>query len=135
MGEPTWTAESRFQTMAGRKKHEGDMDRLLEEWTSGLTAQEVMVRLQEQGVSAGVVQNTRDLIENDAGYRDRHIRLLDHPEAGTMTTHGETIAISGLEPRVQRSPLLGEHTEYVLKDLLGMDERQIDQLYVDGVLR
>ena len=49
-----------------------------------------------------------------------------------ITTHGETIAISGLEPRVQRSPLLGEHTEYILKDLLGMEELEVDQLYVDA---
>ncbi len=135
IGEPTWTTEDRFQTLAGRKKHEDEMDRLIEEWTSGLIAQEVMERLQEHGVSAGVVQNTRDLVENDPAYRERHIRLLENPEAGTMTTHGETIAISGLEPRVQRSPLLGEHTEYILKDLLGMEELEVDQLYVDGVLQ
>ena len=111
------------------------MDRLIEEWTGALTAQDVMERLQKQGVSAGAVQNTRDLIENDPGYRDRHVRILDHPEIGPMTIHGETIAISGMDPVVKRAPLLGEHTEYVLKELLGMDEREVDQLYVDGVLR
>ena len=52
-----------------------------------------------------------------------------------MTVHGETIAISGVEPRVKLSPLLGEHTEFVLKDLLGMDEADVDQLCVDDVLR
>ena len=110
------------------------MDRLIQEWTSGLDALDVMTRLQEHGVSAGVVQDTRDLVENDPAYRERHIRLLDNPEAGTMTTHGETIAISGLEARVELAPALGEHTEYVLKDLLGMEEADVDQLYVDGVL-
>lgn len=134
MGDPPWSKESRFQTMAGRKKHEDEMDRLIQEWTSGLDALDVMTRLQEHGVSAGVVQDTRDLVENDPAYRERHIRLLDNPEAGTMTTHGETIAISGLEARVELAPALGEHTEYVLKDLLGMEEADVDQLYVDGVL-
>ena len=89
-----WTTEDRFQTLAGRKKHEDEMDRLVEEWTSALAAQDVMERLQEHGVSAGVVQNTRDLVENDPAYRERNIRLLDNPEAGTMTTHGERIAIT-----------------------------------------
>ncbi|MCH7745506.1 MAG: CoA transferase, partial [Chloroflexi bacterium] len=101
MGEPTWAEENRFQTMAGRKEHEDEMNHLVEEWTKGLPAQEVMARLQEQGVSAGVVQNTKDLIENDPSYRERHIRFLNHAEIGMMTIHGETIAISGLEPRVQ----------------------------------
>jgi crotonobetainyl-CoA:carnitine CoA-transferase CaiB-like acyl-CoA transferase len=135
LGDPPWTKESRFQTLVGRKKHEDEMDRLIEEWTSSLGDHEVMTLLQEQGVSAGVVQNSRDLVDNDAAYRERHIRLLDNPEVGTMTAHGETISISGLEARVKLSPLLGEHTEYILKDLLGMEEADVDQLYVDDVLR
>ena len=52
-----------------------------------------------------------------------------------MTLHGETIVISGMEPKVQLAPLLGEHTEYVLKDMLGIEEAEVNQLYVDGVLR
>ena len=60
---------------------------------------------------------------------------MNQPDVGAVTIHGETIAISGMEPRVTRSPQLGEHTEYVLKDLLGMDEGEVDQLYVDGVLQ
>jgi benzylsuccinate CoA-transferase BbsF subunit len=135
MGDPEWTKESRFQTLAGRKEHEDEMDRLIEEWTADREAQDVMTLLQGQGVSAGVVQNSRDLVENDASYRERHIRILDNPGVGTMTAHGETISISGVEPRVKLSPVLGEHNEYVLKDLLGMDEADIDQLYVDDVLR
>lgn len=135
IGNPDWTAESRFQTLTARKQNEDDLDALVQEWTSGLPAQEVMEQLQSKGVSAGVVQDTRDLVENDPGFRERHIRMVDQPEVESMTIHGETIAISGLEPRVNRSPLLGEHTEYVLKDLLGMEEAEVDQLYVDGVLK
>ena len=85
-------------------------------------------------VRAGVVQDSWDLVEN-ASYRERHIRLLDNPDVGTMTAHGETIAISCVQPRVKLSPLLGDHTEFVLKDLLGMDEADVDQLYVGDVLR
>jgi benzylsuccinate CoA-transferase BbsF subunit len=135
LGDPTWTKESRFETLVGRKKHEDEMDHLIEEWTSSREAHEVMTLLQQHGVSAGVVQNSRDLVENDAPYRERHIRLLDNPEVGTMTAHGETISISGMEPRVELSPMLGEHTEYILKDLLGFEEADVDQLYVDNVLR
>ena len=43
--------------------------------------------------------------------------------------------MSGAEPVVERAPLMGEHTEYVLKELLAVDEADVDQLYVDGVLR
>ena len=94
MGDPTWAAESRFQSLAGRKKHEDELDRLIEEWTSDLEDRDVMNRLQQNGVSAGVAQNTKDLVENDPGFRERHIRVKEHPEIGEMTIHGETISIS-----------------------------------------
>lgn len=135
LGNPPWCAESRFQTLTGRKEHEDEMDHLIEDWTSGLEAKDVMTRLQKHGVPAGVVQNNRDLLENDARYRQRHIRFLDHPEAGTMATHGEPISISGVEPMIQRSPLLGEHTDGILTELLGMESFNVDRLYVEGVLR
>ena len=134
MGAPAWAMEDRFQSVAGRKKHEDDLDELIEEWTGGREDHEVMRCLQNQGVPAGMVQNSKDLVENDPGFRKRHIRVLEHPEIGEMTIHGETISISGVEPIVELAPHMGEHTEYVLKDLLGMPETDVDQLYVDGVL-
>jgi crotonobetainyl-CoA:carnitine CoA-transferase CaiB-like acyl-CoA transferase len=60
---------------------------------------------------------------------------MDHPETEPMTTHGEPITMSSVAPIVERAPLMGEHTEYVLKELLAVDEPAVDQLYVDGVLR
>ena len=134
IGEPAWAKEDRFQSVAGRKKHEDDLDRFIEDWTSGLEDMDVMNKLQQHGVPAGVVQNSRDLVENDPGYRKRHIRVMDHPEIGEMTIHGETITISGVEPVVNLAPPMGEHTEYVLRELLGIEEADVDQLYVGGVL-
>jgi crotonobetainyl-CoA:carnitine CoA-transferase CaiB-like acyl-CoA transferase len=59
---------------------------------------------------------------------------MDHPEVGDMTLHGETISISGVDPVVKLAPPMGEHTQYVLKDVLGLPEKDVDQLYVDGIL-
>ncbi|MDP6452950.1 MAG: CoA transferase [SAR202 cluster bacterium] len=134
LGEPNWSAEDRFQTVDGRKKHEDDLDGLIEAWTRDLQDQEVMRRLQRHGVSAGVVQNSQDLVENDPGFRNRHIRVMDHPEVGDMTLHGETISISGVDPVVKLAPPMGEHTEYVLKEVLGLPETAVNELYVDGIL-
>ena len=93
-----------------------------------------MTRLQACRVAAGVVQDSRDLVEGDAPYRARHVRFLEHPEAGRFATHGETIRISGMEPRLTRAPLLGEHTDQVLTDLLGLDREEVDCLRAEGVL-
>jgi crotonobetainyl-CoA:carnitine CoA-transferase CaiB-like acyl-CoA transferase len=95
-----------------------------------------MARLQAHGVGAGVVQDIRDLLENDTSYRERHVRFIRQPDAAVpITVHGETIRISGLEPTVERAPMLGEHNEYVLKEVLGMEEAAIEELRESGVLR
>jgi crotonobetainyl-CoA:carnitine CoA-transferase CaiB-like acyl-CoA transferase len=135
MGDPTWASESRFQTVGGRKQHEDDLDGLIEVWTNDQEDLEVMRKLQEHGVSAGVVQNTKDLVENDPGFRKRHLRVMDHPEVGEMTIHGETISISGVEPIVELAPPMGEHTEFVLQEILGLENSRVNELYVDGVLQ
>ena len=135
MGDPEWAHENRFQTVTGRRKHHDDLDRLIEDWTSVREPYDVMNTLQAQGTPAGVVQDSDDLLNNDEAYRERHVLVMDHPETEPMTTHGEPIMMSGLEPVVGRAPLMGEHTEYVLKELLAVDETDVDQLYVDGVLR
>jgi benzylsuccinate CoA-transferase BbsF subunit len=135
IGDPAWCADQRFQDLDGRKANEDDLDRLLEAWTSELPAYEVMHRLQRHGVPAGVVQNIQDLLENDTSYRDRHVRFVEQPDVGTMTLHGEVIQISGIEPRVERSPMLMEHNEQVLSGMLGMSREEIDELYANDVLR
>ena len=135
IGDPAWSAEPRFHALADRKQHEDELDRLLEQWTSEYPAYEVMERLQHHGVPAGVVQDIRDLLENDSSFRRRHVRFIDQPDLGTMTVHGETIRISGLEPRVERSPMLTEHNDHVLGEMLGMDQAEIDELQTEGVIR
>ncbi len=52
-----------------------------------------------------------------------------------MKVHGETIAISDVKPIFDRAPLLGEHTHYVLGELLALEETKIDDLFVSGVLK
>ncbi len=52
-----------------------------------------------------------------------------------MKVHGETIAISDVKPIFDRARLLGEHTDYVLSELLALEETKIDDLFVSGVLK
>jgi hypothetical protein len=52
-----------------------------------------------------------------------------------MTLHGETISISGVEPIVELAPPMGQHTEFVLKEILGLEGTEVDKLHVDGVLQ
>jgi crotonobetainyl-CoA:carnitine CoA-transferase CaiB-like acyl-CoA transferase len=136
MGEPQWCQEERFATLEGRKEHEDDLDRFIEGWTSTRTAEEVMETLQAADVPAGVVQNAQDVLENDPHLKARgYYVYLDHPEAGRTAYDGPAFRLSKTPGRLRSpAPLLGQHTQFVCKEVLEMDDEEIAQLVVDGVL-
>jgi len=136
MGDPQWCREERFATLQGRKENEDELERLVEGWTSARTAEEVMETLQATGVPAGVVQNAQDVLENDPHLRERgHYVYLDHPEAGRTAYDGPGFRLSRTPGRLRSpAPCLGQHTEYVCKEVLGMDDEEIAQLVIDSVL-
>ena len=136
MGNPEWIRDGKFATVLGRVEHVDELDRLVEEWTLGRMAEDVMTVLQGEGVAAGVVQNGRDLLENDPQMKERgHYVYLDHPEIGPMALDDYPFKLSATPGRLSRhAPLLGEHTDYVLSEILGMPEDDINELIIEGVL-
>ena len=135
IGKPEWASQSKYSTMERRKKHEEELDKKISSWTSSRDAYKIMDLLQNHGVPAGVVQDTKDLLTRDPSYTKTHVVDMAHPEVDSMKIHGETISISDVESKFDRAPLLGEHNDFVLGEILGIDESKIDDLYVSGVLR
>jgi benzylsuccinate CoA-transferase BbsF subunit len=126
LGNPPWTREERFQTLTGRLRHVDDLDRLLNAWTSQHTPEDVMQRLQEAGVAAGVVQDAHDLLDYDPQLRHRgHYRLLNHPVTGPTLYMGPAFQLSATPARLRPAPCLGEHNAYVYGQLLGMSAEEI----------
>ena len=93
-----------------------------------------MERLQDVGVAAGAVQNTEQLT-HDPHLRARgFIAETNHPELGKLLHGGLPLKLS-LTPGCVRShaPRLGEHNEYVLSELLGLEHEEIERLKQLGV--
>ena len=134
LGNPSWTRDARFAILQGRLQHQEELDRLLGEWTRHHTAGEVMARLQEAGVPAGVVQDSRDLL-GDPQLRHRETyQVLDHPEIGPHHHPYPPFHLSATPAQLRPAPLLGQHTEFFLRQVLGMPEEEYVQLLLDGVL-
>jgi benzylsuccinate CoA-transferase BbsF subunit len=134
MGRPDLIDAPCFSTLVERKRNEGDLDGLIGEWTAGLAPEEVMQTLQAAGVMAGVVKNAAD-IYNDPQLRQRELFWrLEHPEMGMFTHLGQSFLMSGTPARAYRpSPRLGEHTEYVCTQLLGMKDEEFAALAGAGL--
>jgi benzylsuccinate CoA-transferase BbsF subunit len=136
IGNPDWTAEARFATLPGRKQNEAELDRLLNEWTVSRRAEEVMTMMQSAGVPAGVVETGEDLLDRDPQLKHRHTFIeLESPEVGKYRTQaGPHFLSSKANFDVRRAPLLGEHNEYVFKDILGLPDEEYDRLVQEQVI-
>jgi benzylsuccinate CoA-transferase BbsF subunit len=131
-----WSRDPKFASHGSRKQHEDELDANLSGWTADKDAYEVMHDLQARGVPAGVVQSARELLDCDEHLRERGFyTYLDHPEAGRTAYDGPPFKLSRTPGGLRSSaPMLGEHTEYVCKELLGLTDEEIADLLVAGVL-
>ncbi len=135
IGNPPWTRHQDFAAFHARKEHEDELDRLVETWTVNHEADDVMRLMQAAGVSAGIVRDVREILECDPQLQHRRsYRELTHPEVGKHIAPGPSFALSRSSGEVGRAPLLGEHNEYVCKEILHMSDDEIADLVIQGVL-
>ncbi|MFO7963601.1 MAG: CoA transferase [Desulfobacterales bacterium] len=136
MGNPPWAKDEKFSTLSARKQNEDELDRLIGEWTLSRTPEEIMMLLQKAGVPSGVVQDSEDILISDPQIRSRgYYVYLEHCETGNSAYDGYAYHLSETPGKLRSpAPRIGEHTEYVCKEVLGMQEEEIDELIVEGVL-
>jgi benzylsuccinate CoA-transferase BbsF subunit len=120
--------------MLDRKKNEEVLDRFIGEWTNKLTANEVMVKLQESGVPAGRVLNAEELHSDPQLAHRQHFVPLEHPEMGEYTGYLPSIRMTKTSPELKRpAPCMGEHNHYVYTEILGISDEEFVQLLSEGV--
>ena len=136
IGNPALIDDPRFATLLARKENEEELDRLVNEWTVNHSAEEVMDMMQAAGVAAGVVETGEDLLDKDPQYKHRQtFREVEYPGIGKYRTQvGAHFLLSKYAYDIKRAPLLGEHNEYVLKELLGIPDDEFDKLVKEGVI-
>jgi crotonobetainyl-CoA:carnitine CoA-transferase CaiB-like acyl-CoA transferase len=129
LGHPEWLTDPRLATSAGRWEHHDELDRLIARWTSGRDAMDAMRSLQERGVPAAKVMRESDI------FADPHVRAREFfiemtlPEAGTHLYPGPQWHPLGTPLRMARpAPTLGQHNEYVYKELLGYSDAEYERL-------
>jgi benzylsuccinate CoA-transferase BbsF subunit len=135
IGNPPWAKDPRFATLEGRKEHEDELDRLVAAWTVNHTPEEVMSMMQAAGVAAGIVATGEDMMDRDPQLKHRRVfRELDHPEIGKYHGVAPSFDLSKCPAEIERAPLMGEHNEYVLKDILGMSDEEVDELIRESII-
>jgi benzylsuccinate CoA-transferase BbsF subunit len=135
IGNPGWTKGPRFATFMGRKENEDELEALVEDWTANYTPSEVMNKMQEAGVAAGVVASGEDLVADpQLSYRGTHI-IQEHPEIGPHIYHPPPYRFSKTPHQLTMpAPCLGQHNEYVFKEILGLSDDEVADLLIAGAL-
>jgi benzylsuccinate CoA-transferase BbsF subunit len=135
IGNPPWVKQKRFNDKFNRQRNLEELDRLISAWTINFSNYEVMDILQKAGVAA---TPCLDLTErfSDPHYAARGTHLqVEHPATGVDIIAGIPFKLSGTPGEVRRhAPLLGEHNDYVFRELLGRTESEIAQLIEEKVI-
>jgi formyl-CoA transferase len=132
VGMADLAVDPRVATIGERRKNQQLVWTLLSKFAERYTKRELMAILNALDVPCGPIMSTQDLAD-DEHVRGRAMYVeLDHPQRGKWFNVGMPIKLSASPARIERSPLLGEHTDEVLKDVLGYDTAKVDALKAAG---
>jgi formyl-CoA transferase len=134
IGRKDLIGDPRFDTAAARIKQEAEVDEMISTWTRQHDKREAMRILGEAGVPAGAVFDTMELT-NDADFERRGImQTMQHPTAGAFKMPGWPVRFGGNTPKIEPAPLLGQHTNEVLSEWLGLDDAKLKELGNDKII-
>jgi formyl-CoA transferase len=132
LGLPGLATDPRFAIIGERRKNQNEMWALITNFASKHTKREFMAILNPLDVPCGPIMSTEDLANDEhVKGRDMYVEL-DHPQRGKWYNVGMPIKLSDSPAKIRRSPLLGEHTGEVLKEVLGYDDAKIAALRQAG---
>lgn len=136
MGKPELMLNPKFATMERRVQNQDELDEIISTWTAPRRRYEIMDTLQSAGIIAAAIQGAEDRVEYDPQLRHRGIYpVISHPEIGDFEHEAFPPRMSRTPPSDGgRAPLIGEHTQYVYGDLLGLSSEEITSLHDQGVI-
>ncbi|MDE2374487.1 MAG: CoA transferase, partial [Hyphomicrobiales bacterium] len=106
----------------------------IEQWTVTKTKFEVMDECNKHDVPVGPILSMKELADEPALRATGTVVEVDHPTRGPYLTVGNPIKLSDSPPDVRRSPLLGEHTDEILRKVLGCSDREMAEIKTAGAL-
>ncbi|MFQ5524710.1 MAG: CaiB/BaiF CoA transferase family protein [Thermoanaerobaculia bacterium] len=133
-GRPEMAEDERFADNPGRVEHQQEVDGAIAEWTSHLTVEGVLAKLEEAGVPAGPIYSVEEMVK-DPHFQARG--LFEEVEAG-----GKSLQVPAILPKLSATPgstewagpPVGAHNHEILGGVLGLSEQEIESLEEKGVI-
>jgi benzylsuccinate CoA-transferase BbsF subunit len=135
LGKPELAGEARFATAAARKANEDALEEIIASWTREQDRWQVTEILQKAGVAAFPSMSNKDLATDPHLQARGCLVEKEHPEIGRRIHVGIPWRMSVTPCEVRAAaPLRGQHTDEILKDLLGFSEEKIQGLRTKQIL-
>ena len=132
IGEPGWKTDANYATPPARLPRLNEIFGRIEEWTMTKTKFEAMDLLNQYDIPCGPILSMKEIAEEKSLRETGTVVEVDHPKRGKYLSVGNPIKLSNSPTEVKRSPLLGEHTQEVLRDVLKFDESRIAAITESG---
>jgi len=135
IGRPDMTDDPRYRTNADRVKNRDSLIQALQDVFSTRTYEEWEAVLLAAGVPMGAINSIGQVVEHPQVAARGTLVEMDHPRAGKVKMVGAPVRLSKTPGSVRTpAPMLGEHTDEVLRDLLGLGKDEIADLRNAGAL-
>ena len=134
IGKPEWKTDADYATPPARLPRLKQIFDTIEEWTMTKTKFEAMDILNKFDIPCGPILSMKELAEEPSLRETGTIVEVDHPTRGKYLTVGNPIKLSDSVSEVERSPLLGEHTDEVLMEVLEYSKSEIAEIKTSGAV-
>ncbi len=134
IGEPTWKTDPDYATPKARLPKLKQIFARIEAWTMTKSKFEVMEICNKVDIPVGPILSMKEIAEEPSLRKTGTVVEVDHPTRGKYLTVGNPIKLSDSVSEVTRSPLLGEHTDEILKDVLKFSAKDIAEIKNSGAL-
>lgn len=125
----------KYSCNAKRVEHYRELEGIVTEWTQGRTVKEISEVLLANEIPSSPVYNVQDIVNDENIVKAREMLVkVEHPSVGAMQVVGSPIKMSKTPPVIDRpAPLLGQHTEEILSDILRYTPEKIEELKTCGI--
>ena len=135
IGRKELLKDPRFMNNKKRLRNEKILKSLIERWTRKKTVKELLITFNKLGIPCGPVNSMERMISHPQIVFRNMIQEIKHPIAGKIKMAGIPLKMAGFSDKIPgRSPLLGEHTEEILKKYLRYGPKRIKALKKEGVV-
>jgi formyl-CoA transferase len=133
IGEEEWATDEAYATPQARLLHLKPIFARIEQWTMTKTKFEAMEILNEYDIPCGPILSMKEIADDPWLRKSGTVVEVDHPARGKHLTVGNPIKLSDSPTEVTRAPLLGEHTDEVLREL-GYSANDLEVLRADRAI-